>query len=654
MTKKLSKLFSFIFLFSVLGCNNDVSSNISNSLTPDFTPTGDLERIFYELKDNNFTVEYSDKFINNNNVIRNAKFYYTDYSLQSEGDFGFAGIAQGDELIFKYSLEDGEVVAGAPLISSNYGTRYENIFDYTYGMNGFDFSALPDTMDSNGYYNYTWGENIVNDKIFMPIFLRLSPVSLPPISTKIKVVKDVIIMESVILTYDFDGDGIDEVIDTISTTIYDIGKTENPEIKKYLNDGKTSKNPLDLRFYKLFHPYLFTENYTVDLDASEMLSSEYKSFKMTEYCTKDAILDVQGTNKSGYMLNQGIVTNYTIKNEKVNITYTPKNEDGDFYYYLYGDILAYPFSSLDYNTLLGYKDDVNDNVYYLTDSYLIYVLSYICYNEVYEANYCDKVKLEIINDETNEFKLYFDMYNKTTNRKLGVYKAHFYDLNNTTIPAVNEYLSLGDDAYSQTKDNLANVLNKFKNHNYSLDSVTGMGMAKYYYTTNYMYCEIYGSPNNNFGFIKVNDSIYEFLIKDGQVILDQSKDFAANGFDLPGLAEYFGHQYDFGYISTIGDALYNVENYSQATSYDQTYWRLDNSKSNGLSNAIFDYYFASPEDILPTGTGIVIKDANENSKLSIYLSYISSDGEYQGYTYLTYYDIGTTSHAILDNYLNNI
>ena len=654
MNKKINSLFSLLILFSCLGCN--VSNNdSSNTSINEFTLTNDLERVFYELRHNNFTVDYSDNYVNNHNVVRNATFYYTNYSVQSEGDFGFSGIAQGDELIFKYTLDENQVVAGAPLISSSYGTRYEAIYDYTYGMQNFNFEDLPDNKEDDGFYYYEWGKNKKNDSILMPIFIRISATSIPPISTKIKIVKDVITMESVILKYDLDNDGYEETVDTVSTVVYDIGKTENPEIKKYLEDGKTSKDPLDLRFFKLFHPYLFSCNYTLDLDASEMLNADAKNFKMTEYCTENAILDVTNTSKGGYLLDQGIVTSFTLNNEdKVNIKYTPTNSNGDFFYYLYGEILAYTFANLDYNSLLGYKDETDDNVYYLTDSYLIYVLSYLCYNEVYETNYCDKIKLEIINDETHEFMLYFNMYNKTTNRNLGTFKARFYDLNNTKIPAVDEYLSLGDDAYTQNKGNLENVLNKFKNHNYSLNSITGMGMAKYYYTTNYMYCEIYGSPNSNFGFIKVNESIYEFTIYDGEIILDESRDYAKNGYTLPGLSEYFGALDDFGYISTIGDALYNVDNYSQASNYEQTYWKLDNTKSNGLANTIFDYYFNAPEDILPTGTGIVIKDAGANSKLSFYISYVSSDGEYNGYTYLTYYDIGATYHETIENYLKTI
>ena len=200
-----------------------------------------------------------------------------------------------------------------------------------------------------------------------------------------------------------------------------------------------------------------------------------------------------------------ISSSYAIENNKVKILGTQVDEENQFITDLYGSFMTYTMTSLTYDVLIGYKDDVKDNVYYLTDSYLIYVLGYLCYNEIYDENYCDRVKLEIVNEETHEFNLYFEMYNKKASRDLGVFKARFYDLNNTDIPAVNEYFSLGDNPNTQTKDNLKNVLNKLQGHNYSMDGITASGMAKYYNTPNYFYIEIYGAPNINLGFIKINN-----------------------------------------------------------------------------------------------------------------------------------------------------
>jgi len=667
MNKKLNSLLSLIFIFSIVGCNNNTSSSnnstslsssniINSSLSSTYTPKNEVEEIFYKLSKNNFTIDFSDSLFDLNNKVRNEKYYYTEYALQAEGDFGFSGIAQGNELIFKYTLEDNEVVSGAPLINYSNGTRYESIFEYVYGMNNFDYRNLSFEKDDQGYYIYEFGVNRKNDAIILPIFTRLSASNnaLPPELLKFKIVKDVITFESVILSYDFDGDGILEGQSTTTAIVYDIGKTENPEIKQYLKDGKTSKESLDLRFYKLFHPYLFTQNYTLDLDGTDITSN----FKFTEYCTEVAVYDHSDIINKGYMLNQGVITKFAINNDKVEILETPKKDESSFYTTIYGDVIASTFNDLDYSYLLGYKDENNENVYYLTDSYLVYILSYLCYNEIYEENYCDKVKLEIINDETHEFKLYFEMYNKKTNRELGTLVARFYDLNKTVIPAVDNYLSLGDNPNTQTKDDLASVLNKFKTHNYSMDFfIDGVGLAKYIYTEDYMYADIYGNKNINFGFMNVNDSIYEFYTLNNEVTLLNGEgdiDYASGSdpHTLPGLSKLgFGAYDDFGFISTISEELYDTTNYQKSSLYGQDYWAITDIT---LAYQIFNYYFNSPTSILPTGVGIVVKNDGDNSKLSFYLAYTSSDGQYTGYSYLTYYDLGITKNVVLDNYVNNL
>ena len=656
MNKKLNTFFSLVFLFNVCGCNNEVSSSISSSLN-EYTPTTELEKALYKLKDNNFSIDFYDSYYNNNNVERNSKFYYTNYSFQGEGDFGFVGVAQGKNLIFRYTLKDNEVVPGTPLINSNTGTRYESIFDYreSYGMNNFDYSCLPTEKDSNGYYKYKFGVNEKNDKLILPIFLRLIPESLPPEELRIKVVKDVITFDATVLKYDFNNDGKPDEKDKITAIVYDIGKTENKEIKQYLENGKTSRTPLDLKFYKFFHPYLFSNNYSVDLDATSMkdVSGNLYNFKMTEYCTENAILDIQGNANQGYMMNQGVVSTYTVENDKVKILGTQQNQDGEFIQSLYGEFMSYTLSSVTYDILIGYKDDTNDNIYYLTDSYLIYILGYICYNEIYDENYCSEVKLEIINEETYEFNLYFNMFNKKANRDLGVYKAHFYNLNNTVISAVDQYYSLGDNPNTQTKDNLKNVLNLFKNHNYSMDGITDAGMAKYYNTPNYFYVEIYGNPSQNFGFIKENNSIYEFSISKNNLVIDYSIDYASgnNPLEMVSIGSFFGSADDFGFISAIDDeVLYDINNYTIANIYGEDYWKITDLT---LANKILKYYLPY-NDIRSTGVGVVVKDAGVDSKITFLSSFVTNDGYNQGFVTYTYYDIGTTSHPIIDNYLNSL
>lgn len=646
---KLTKLTSLLLVFSLFGCNKEVSSSISSISSSSFSPSNEVEKVFYKLKDNNYTIDFYDSLYDLNNEERNSKYYYTNYSLEAIGDFGFSGIAQGDDLIFKYTIEEENIVSGAPLINYNNGTRYETIFDYTYGLQDLDVEALPNELGKDGYYHYTFGENIKNDRLILPVFLRLGPSSIPPEELKFKIVKDTITFEAVILSYDFDGDNIPEGESTITSIVYDIGKTENKEIKKYLEDGKTSKDPLDLRFYKLFHPYMSTTNYTVDFDATGMNSN----FKMTEYCTENAILDVRNNIKTGYMINQGVVTTFNVENEKVKITGTPTDSDYNFLTNLYGDVFNYSFLDIGYDSVIGYKDDNLDNVYYLTDSYLVYILSYISYTEVYETNYCDKVKIEIIDDSKNEFKAYFDFYNKQTGENLGTYVSHFYDLNNTVIPEVDNYLSYGDNPNNQTKDNLKNVLDLFKENNYSCDVLTSAGMAKFYNTSNYFYEELYGNPNSNFGYMKVNSSIYQFKIIKNEIILDTSKDFATgnNPLTIPSIGDFFGDTSDMGYVSTISEELYNLSNYSINTKYGVDYWKMDNLI---VANEIYEYFTGDPKGLLSNGNGLIVKDAGKDSKLTFFVSYVSENGEYDGYTTFTYYDLGSTSHKVIEDYLKTI
>ena len=646
---KLTKLTSLLLVFSLFGCNKEVSSSISSISSSSFTPSNEVEKVFYKLKENNYTIDFYDSLFDLGNEERNSKYYYTNYSLEAEGDFGFSGIAQGDDLIFKYTIEEENIVSGAPLINYNNGTRYETIFDYTYGLQDLDVEALPSELGKDGYYHYTFGESIKNDRLILPVFLRLGPNSIPPEELKFKIVKETITFEAVILSYDFDGDGIPEGESTITSIVYDIGKTENKEIKKYLDDGKTSKDPLDLRFYKLFHPYMSTTNYTVDFDATGMNSN----FKMTEYCTENAILDVRNNIKTGYMINQGVVTTFNVENEKVKITGTPTDSDYNFLTNLYGEVFNYSFLDIGYDSLIGYKDDNLDNVYYLTDSYLVYILSYISYTEVYETNYCDKVKIEIIDDSKNEFKAYFDFYNKQTGENFGTYVSHFYDLNNTVIPEVDNYLSYGENPNNQTKDNLKNVLDLFKGNNYSCDVLTSAGMAKFYNTSNYFYEELYGNPNSNFGYMKVNNSIYQFKVVNNEIILDTSKDFAtgSNPLTMPSIGDFFGDINDLGYVSTISEELYNLSNYSINTKYGVDYWKMDNLI---VANEIYEYFTGDPNGLLSNGNGLIVKDAGKDSKLTFFVSYVSENGEYDGYTTFTYYDLGSTSHKVIEDYLNTI
>ena len=62
----------------------------------------------------------------------------------------------------------------------------------------------------------------------MEIFLSLSSVSIPPESTKIKVIGDTLEIQSVLV--DYSGTGDLNNADTVSTYVFDIGTTKNAAI----------------------------------------------------------------------------------------------------------------------------------------------------------------------------------------------------------------------------------------------------------------------------------------------------------------------------------------------------------------------------------------------------------------------------------------
>ena len=186
------------------------------------------------------------------------------------------------------------------------------------------------------------------------------------------------------------------------------------------------------------------------------------------------------------------------------------------------------------------------------------------------------------------------------------------------------------------KDNLKNVLDLFIGNNYSCDVLTSAGMAKFYNTNNYFYEELYGNPNSNFGYIKVKNSIYQFKVFNNEVIVDTSKDYATgnNPLTMPSIGDFFGDSLDMGYVSTISDELYNLSNYSINTKYGVDYWKMDNLI---VANEIYEYFTGDPNGLLSNGNGLIVKDAGKDSKLTFFVSYVSENGEYEGYTTFSYY-----------------
>ncbi|MCQ2797713.1 MAG: hypothetical protein MJ241_04605 [Bacilli bacterium] len=641
--KKYLPILTLVLLFSLTGCGTSSNTESKgNDEEESYVPQTDLEKAFSELKKNNFTMDFTDSIANFDNVERHQKYYYTDYALQSDGDLGFAGIAQNDEVVFKYNIVDDSIVPGLPLINYNTGLRYESMFDYTYGFDKLKISELPKEKDEKGWYKYEFGKSRNNDPIMLSVVCHLSIGSFPPKELKFKTVKGMVIAEGVILEYSHNN-----TRDTFTTTIYDIGETDIPLIQDYLWSGKSSLTPLDNRFYKFFTPYLSSYNYTIDLDARGL----GYDIKIEEKFTENAVMNSWNTGKkSGILMSQGVAHQFSINRDgKLGIDYTLTNSDNEFYYSLYGGPVGYNLTDLSFSTLVGYCDEKRDNWYYITDSEFLYIMSYIVYNEIYDENYCDKMTIEVLDFETGEFNAYMEYYNRLTKARLGTYNVHFYGRGKTEIPEVDEYLYRGDPASKQDKSALSNVLNRWRGGNYSSDSLSESGLAKIYNTNDYYYEVVYGNENLNYGLLKRDDGAYEFNLFNNIMTVDET---VAKDIKIPGVGSFYKNPNDdSGYISHFSDELYNLNNYEAAKSPNgDDYWRITNLE---LSTSLFNYLYQLPTNLLPNGTGIMVYDNGEASKLTIISNYISKNGSYTGYLYITFYDIGTTSHPVIENYINS-
>ena len=148
MKKKILAFLSFSFLLTgLVACGNNDTPSQDEPKDEDTLPVlpeaeGSLQEFFDSLRMNNFTVSYSDSYAAQG-VERTQMSYYTDYSLQSQGDLGFNGYAQNEECVFTYNLENGEVISGVPVIDYGAGIMVSDIYDYRDGMENFDYTFLP-------------------------------------------------------------------------------------------------------------------------------------------------------------------------------------------------------------------------------------------------------------------------------------------------------------------------------------------------------------------------------------------------------------------------------------------------------------------------------------------------------------------------------
>ena len=129
---------------------------------------------------------------------------------------------------------------------------------------------------------------------------------------------------------------------------------------------------------------------------------------------------------------------------------------------------------------------------------------------------------------------------------------------------------------------------------------------------------------------------------------------------LPGCGTYYGDENtDLFYFSAFDDAIYNYDNYVQTSILGFDYWMNTTTYEEGnplinFSNAVLKYFY--PRDTsgaLPQGAGFMVRngDTPYTTRVSLLLTYSSSDGENYGGEISTFYDIGDTRFEYLENYI---
>lgn len=659
MKKAIVSLAFCATLISLVSCEPTSQTSTSKDY-----PDNDLTRMFEKLKGNDFTYDFT-RHREIDNSTENSRFYYTPYSFQTEGVAGEQGVAQGDGFIFKYTFDNDVITPSTPSINSSTGIRYASIYDFTKSLQDIDLKDLPTEKDSEGFYNYEFGKNLNNDYAFLPVFTRQDSKSLPPRSLKMRVVGETLEVSGVINS---NTDGTMAL--TFQGYVTDIGSTQNSLIKSYLDSGKSVLEPLDRRFTKFFNPYFYTHNYTMDVDMTGMTVAGVKRIlKFTEYSTDTAYLDVKKDDNTyvpnGQFEYLGAVHTYNIVDGKLKVTSTPTDKDGNVYQYLYGGIIPESLTSLSMGNLLGYKDPSDPDTYVITDNQFVYYFGNIVYLPQGDEQYYDSVSIKIIDEAKHEFEASINVYNKTTKENYGVFKAKFYGLNNTEISYVDDYTYIGDEP-SEDKTMLQNALTEFNKNNYSMDILSGTGLAKVYYTENYMYQESYGNPNYNFGYYKDGNQIFEFTVtadsSGNRKVTKQGDDLTKKGMTLPGVGDQFQADNDASYFSRLFEnELYNIDNYSPFTLGDLNFYKNNSTVSvNGTSmsfgQAALNYALKNPSSnvLLPGGSGFKVSEKNGDYRLSFIVSYISPDGSQSSYYPFTFYDIGKTSYKLIDDYIKTL
>ena len=152
------------------------------------------------------------------------------------------------------------------------------------------------------------------------------------------------------------------------------------------------------------------------------------------------------------------------------------------------------------------------------------------------------------------------------------------------------------------------------------------------------------------GYIKQDNHIYEFSILNNEMKVDTTIDYSAS-IKLPGCGSFMHAGDDLQYLSHFDDGLYTFGNYDKLSVAGEDCYKVINAS---LSSKLFNYFFGTPEAILNTGVGIKFSNSDDpyDTRVTFIASFVASDGSYQASVSYTYYDIGNSSHPVVEAYLN--
>lgn len=653
----MKKIVALLSLFFVLtSCSNSTSVDENSVDTSSFNA---VQKVLHKLTNNNFTVNLTSRLANNEGQAQNVTYKYNEDYVMVTGDADNYNFMSKNDTLFKFSFDaNGEIVPSAPLISYTTGLRYESFYDYRIGFEDFSAQDASLVADENGYFTYHFGQNETNDTIILMTLLGFSAnTHIYPTSFKMKAVGDSLVCDVVGLVY------TETIKDTYSIIVNDIGSTENQKVEEFLaDDTKGPLEPLDTRFSKLVFPYLTNYNYSITIDGSQASDEKLKQF-VGKYEFDENVLayisPLGGNYSGGYVEYLGYVHKFLFNgDDKIEISSTPTDSEGNFYSSIFGEIM-FPFAAMDLSMFSGYK--IDDDNYVITSDECIYYLAMTFNFQINDSTYVDKIQVHIDDYAKKEFTLSMNVRNKTTKTDLGLLQASYSGLNCTNVKGLSRLLNEGKAAKEEDKAEFESVMNEFKNGEYMFDVMTSNGLAHRYYTENYVFTEVVGNKANNYGYIKIDDHIYEFLIdyrisSAGKVTIDTTKDYALLGMKMPGTGEFWGQDDDCGYISHFKgykESLYDYSNYSVAQSTNTTFWKFN---VQGAATKFLEYFGGDADVTIPTSCGFNVSNGSDpyDKRVALRINYTVAENGYEGYQIMTFYNFGNAKYTTVENYLNSL